>query len=87
MDRHGFSQCVPLNNDPSVAEQPWVDFSSGYVQRSLDKFPKQGSKKPWRLHQNYALDLISLRFGSVVDGAMHYSPRPVQKEPVTADGS
>ena len=23
---------------------PWVDFSSGYIQRAVDKFPKQGAK-------------------------------------------
>jgi monooxygenase len=56
-----------------VTEEPWIDFSSGYVQRSLDKFPKQGSKKPWKLYQNYALDIMSLKFGSLKDGAMHYS--------------
>ena len=88
MDSHGFRQCMPLNNDPSITEEPWVDFSSGYVQRSLHKFPKQGSKAPWKLHQNYALDLMSLRFGSVRDAAMQYSSRPVEsKDPVTADGS
>ena len=76
MDDNGFQQCTPLNNDPSIVEEPWVDFSSGYVRRSLDKFPKQGSKTPWKLHQNYALDLISLRFGSVQDSAMQYSTRP-----------
>ncbi len=41
--------------------------------RSIDKFPKQGSKAPWRLHQNYALDIINLKFGAVQDGAMEFS--------------
>jgi hypothetical protein len=52
---------------------PWVDFSSGYIQRAVDKFPKQGARRPWRLHQNYALDLMSLRYGSVTDKAMVFS--------------
>jgi hypothetical protein len=43
------------------------------VQRSIEKFPKQGSRAPWRLYQNYALDIISLRFGSVEDEAMEFS--------------
>jgi monooxygenase len=72
MDRHGYRQCTP-RRDPSVAEQPWVDFSSGYVQRALDKFPKQGSKAPWRLYQNYARDLLALKFGSVRDEAIEFS--------------
>ena len=73
MDEHGYLQCTPHNRDPSIAPQPFIDFSSGYVLRSIDKFPKQGSKAPWRLHQNYALDIINLKFGSVKDGAMEFS--------------
>jgi len=73
MDEHGYRQCTPRNRDPSVTELPFIDFSSGYVQRSIDSFPKQGSKAPWRLHQNYALDILSLRHGSVEDGAMEFS--------------
>ena len=73
MDEHGYRQCMPRNRDPSVRELPFIDFSSGYVQRSIDSFPKQGSKAPWRLHQNYALDILSLRLGSVEDGAMEFS--------------
>jgi monooxygenase len=73
MDRHGYRQCAPENNDPSVVERPFIDFSSGYVLRSIDQFPKQGSKAPWRLHQNYALDIVNLKFSSVEDGAMQFS--------------
>jgi monooxygenase len=43
------------------------------VQRSVAKMPKQGSKQPWRLYQNYALDIVSLRFGRIDDGVMQYS--------------
>jgi cation diffusion facilitator CzcD-associated flavoprotein CzcO len=73
MDGHGYKQCVARNLDPTVAEVPWIDFSSGYVQRSVAKMPKQGSKRPWRLYQNYALDIVTLRFGKVDDGVMQYS--------------
>ncbi|HWX87045.1 MAG TPA: NAD(P)/FAD-dependent oxidoreductase, partial [Solirubrobacteraceae bacterium] len=73
MDAHGYDRCAAVNRDPSVLERPFIDFSSGYVQRSIDKFPKQGSKAPWRLHQNYALDIVNLKFGSIEDGAMEFS--------------
>lgn len=73
MDRHGYRQCVPHNVDPTITELPSLSFSSGYVQRSLAKLPKQGSRRPWRLYQNYALDIVSLRFGKVDDGVMRYS--------------
>ena len=73
MDRHGYKQAMPHNDDPSIQERPSLDFSSGYVQRSVAKMPKQGSKRPWRLYQNYALDIVSLRWGKIDDGVMRYS--------------
>jgi len=69
----GYKRCTPRPNDPSIVAQPWLDFTSGYVQRSLDKFPTQGSKAPWRLHQNYALDAMSLRYGALEDGALEFA--------------
>ena len=72
MQKHGYRQCMPRNVDPSLAEEPWIDFSSGYVQRSLHKLPKQGSKLPWKLHQNYAFDIMMLRYGRVDDGVMEF---------------
>jgi len=53
--------------------EPWLDFSSGYVQRSIADFPKQGSKAPWKLHQNYARDMMSLRFAALDDGVLTFS--------------
>jgi cation diffusion facilitator CzcD-associated flavoprotein CzcO len=78
MDKHGYQQCTPRNSDPSITTEPWIDFSSGYVRRSIDKFPKQGSKAPWRLHQNYALDIMSLKFGSIEDGAMEFGKKALE---------
>ena len=73
MDARGVRQCTPRRKGPAVAEQPFIDFSSGYVQRAIDKFPKQGAKAPWRLYQNYALDIVALRFGKLDDGVMEFT--------------
>jgi monooxygenase len=73
MTKHEYDQCTPRKVDPSITEEPWIDFSSGYVQRSIAKFPKQGSRTPWRLHQNYALDLLTLKYSPVEDGTMQFS--------------
>jgi cation diffusion facilitator CzcD-associated flavoprotein CzcO len=73
MDEHGQLQAVPQNRDASVAEEPFIDFSSSYVLRAIDQFPKQGSKAPWRLYQNYALDILALRYGAIDDGALELS--------------
>lgn len=72
MDSHNYVQCTPRVKDPSIQLEPLVDFSSGYVQRSLHTLPKQGSKVPWRLHQNYIRDLSMLRYGSVEDGSIEF---------------
>jgi monooxygenase len=72
MDRTGYQVCVPQNDDPSIKEEPWLNLTSGYIQRVMDKLPKQGSKTPWKLHQNYVRDVMSLKFGSVDDGVMRY---------------
>jgi hypothetical protein len=45
---------------------------------AIDQFPKQGSKPPWRLYQNYPRDILGLRFGSVEDGAMRFSGSPMR---------
>lgn len=74
MESHGYRQCTPRLTDTSVTESPWVDFSSGYIQRSMDIFPKQGSKNPWKLPQNYALDTMTLKYGSLEDGMEFTSP-------------
>jgi monooxygenase len=73
MKTHDLKQCTPRNNDAAVTEQPWVDFSSSYFARSMHLFPKQGSKAPWKLHQNYPKDIMQLRYGKVADGAMHFA--------------
>ncbi|HEV2365875.1 MAG TPA: NAD(P)/FAD-dependent oxidoreductase [Caulobacteraceae bacterium] len=73
MERKGFTECRPVLDDPEMAPQPWLDFTSGYVQRAMHRFPKQGPKAPWRVHQNYALDVLSFRFSPLEDGVMRFS--------------
>jgi cation diffusion facilitator CzcD-associated flavoprotein CzcO len=73
MQRVGARQCLPCADDAPMALEPWVDFSSSYFQRALDQLPKQGSKKPWKLNQNYLADLATLRYGAVDDGVMRFS--------------
>jgi len=73
LKKTGARQATPINDDPAVEFAPWLDFSSGYVQRAMAKFPKQGTKPPWRLNQNYALDLMSLRYAKLEDGVLRFS--------------
>jgi cation diffusion facilitator CzcD-associated flavoprotein CzcO len=75
MDARGASMVVVQRN-PAVPEAPLLSLTSGYVQRASDKLPKQGSQSPWKLYQNYVLDLLMLRFGKIADGTLQFeAPR------------
>jgi cation diffusion facilitator CzcD-associated flavoprotein CzcO len=82
MDAHGHAVAVP-RRDPAEPEEPLIDFNSGYVLRHIHEFPKQGARPPWRLHQNYARDIVLMRMGPVEDGAMEFRPAP-EREPLAA---
>lgn len=55
MDRRGYSAVVPEPRS-HLNERPLLDLSSGYIQRSIAEFPRQGDRSPWRVRQNYILD-------------------------------
>jgi cation diffusion facilitator CzcD-associated flavoprotein CzcO len=73
MDEHAHTVCTPWIRDQSISPEPLIDFSSGYVLRSIDKFPRQGPRPPWRLYQNYARDILLLRFGAIDDDALEFA--------------
>lgn len=75
MDRTGTDFAVPKQSRDDLELEPWLDFSSSYVQRSIDKFPRQASDKPWKLNQDYAKDLFALRFGKLDDGVLTFRKR------------
>jgi cation diffusion facilitator CzcD-associated flavoprotein CzcO len=88
MDANGYRECVPRVTDPDVTEEKLIDFNSGYVLRSLHELPKQGSKLPWKLRQNYVRDVPELRHGDLRDGSMQFSrgraPASPEREPALA---
>ena len=73
MDRHGYKRACPRRTDPKVKELPIIGFSSGYIQRAIAKFPRQGSAAPWKLYQNYALDAVLLRHAPIDDRVLELS--------------
>ncbi len=83
MGARGHRICTPEVNDPSVTEEPLLDFTSGYVLRSIDQLPKQGSKEPWKLRQNYPVDLRMLRHGPIADGVIRFSNPAPRPQPTT----
>ena len=89
MEATGTRWCVPRRHDDSVTERPFMDFSPGYVLRSIDDFPRAGSKSPWRLRMNYLFDVVMLARGSVDDGTMEFGvgqPKPgIASDPAPVD--
>jgi monooxygenase len=79
MTARGYAWCAPRRRDPSITEEPAVNLTSGYIQRAAAMLPKQGSKRPWRLYQNYALDTATLKFGALNDGTMEFGRRKSSK--------
>ena len=76
MDERGYRKVVPVLTDPSVTPEPLLNLTSGYVLRSVEHFPQQGSKRPWRMHQNYAFDVVALRLRELDDGVLRFSSTP-----------
>src|SRR6202022_3436521 len=74
MDANGYDTVVPQHPGDSVEERPLMDFTPGYVLRALDTLPKSGSRTPWRLKQNYLLDLGLILF-SEADTTAIQSPK------------
>ena len=79
MDRNGYVSAVPVNRDPAMATGPMLEFGAGYVQRALDRFPRQGAG-PWAVSMSYAADARRLRDGDIDDGVLQLTrqePTPV----------
>jgi cation diffusion facilitator CzcD-associated flavoprotein CzcO len=78
LDKTNKNICVPRTKNSTLKQVMSIGLESGYVQRSIDKFPKEGIISPWKLHQNYFLDLIGLRFKSVKDDFMEFSSSSIK---------
>jgi len=76
MDANGFDTVVVEHPGTDVEERPFMDFTPGYVLRSLDELPKQGSRTPWRLNQNYLRDIRLIRRGKIADEGLRFAKRP-----------
>jgi cation diffusion facilitator CzcD-associated flavoprotein CzcO len=75
MDERGYAYCVPVAPPEGEPLEPLIDFSSGYVLRSIATLPKQGSRPPWRLNQNYFTDIGLFRRAPLEDEGMRFVSR------------
>ena len=76
MDKQGVTTCLPEEDPNAIVDDEYIDFTSGYVQRALDRLPKQGKKSPWRQYQNYLKDIFLVRLFSIKDSTLKfYNPK------------
>ncbi|MEO7548346.1 MAG: NAD(P)/FAD-dependent oxidoreductase [Ramlibacter sp.] len=73
MDARGAAVCMPVNDDPALPTQVSIGLTSGYVLRSASLLARQGLRRPWRVYQNYLLDLLALNFSPLHDGVLRFS--------------
>jgi monooxygenase len=75
LDARGYASATPVGPSGAPATEPFLDLTSGYVQRGLSMLPKQGARAPWRLYQNYLRDVVLMRHGRLEDEGMTFQPR------------
>ncbi len=81
MRRRGADRVVPRPATDGMEARPFLPLSSGYVARATDVLPKQGPAAPWRIRQNYVLDLLDATFG---DRGQCLDMSPARAEPPVA---
>jgi len=74
MDRHRYRACRPACDSATLAARPLLDLTSGYVQRAAADLPKQAAERPWRIRQNYILDMLTMKLGRMEDGFLKFEP-------------
>jgi monooxygenase len=83
----GTTICTPTlrPSDATMRARPWVEgFSSGYIQRDMDKLPRQGDREPWINPQNYTRDRKLFLKDPIVDDVMRFSVATAAKVPAAA---
>jgi monooxygenase len=73
MGKVGATQVTPRlrESDHDLHARPWIDdFSAGYMQREMHRFPRQSDREPWINPQDYKRDKRMIRHGAIEDGAL-----------------
>ncbi|WP_226344122.1 flavin-containing monooxygenase [Agilicoccus flavus] len=85
LDRRGLGSATPRpvpdaqRSDP----RPLISFSSGYVLRAIDRFPKLTGRAPWNYRQSYLAESAGLALRGVRAG-MSFEPARARTSPAHA---
>ena len=73
MARKGYTRVVPRDHGDHRTEDTILGaLSSGYIRRSADRLPRQGSGAPWAVRQDYVRDAPVLRYGAIEDDCLEF---------------
>ncbi len=78
LSRHDLVAAVPSPRG-ELEERPLLDLSSGYIQRAIDQFPRQGDRGPWRVRQNYLIDSVTT-LNRRLESSMDFTPRSAVRD-------
>ena len=73
MARKRLRICTPTCDASAMKAEPLIGLRSSYVLRAVDRFPKQGADTPWRMAQNYYVDLVRMRLKAIADKHLVFS--------------
>ncbi|MEU5918873.1 NAD(P)/FAD-dependent oxidoreductase [Streptomyces sp. NPDC047141] len=81
MDRHGLTAVTPVaaEADRSTVSVMGESLTSGYIARGDAIMPRQGTRDPWRIWNNYYRDRRALRRSPIEDPALRFD-RAVPRE-------
>ena len=73
MDRNGFAVARPVDREGNDTEMAVLhDFAPGYISRAMDRMPRQGKSRPWKLTMHYGQDRKILTEEPVDDGELEF---------------
>jgi cation diffusion facilitator CzcD-associated flavoprotein CzcO len=74
MDRHGYTKAVVHATDADRGRTSVMGaLNSGYVRRGDARLPRQGTRGPWKVSNDYLRDVPMLRRGPIADGVIEFS--------------
>ena len=72
MHKNNYKICTPVFDNAQFETERLFDFDAGYILRSQNILPSQGSKKPWRVYENYIKDFFLIKKADLKDGFLRY---------------
>lgn len=73
MDKKNYSSVVPKSKEDVKANDTVMgSLKAGYIKRAANELPRQGTKSPWKVLNDYITDGIILKTSSFDDGVLEF---------------